>query len=385
MKLFKNVFISSLLIFCLLSVPTEGIADSNVELIGVKGDYVEFHGTINKVNKKENGFSILVETDEEGFYDEKYVKREFLIFDDTTLVSEKTMDFVHKDVLKKGMNVTVYCDKNINIAADYSDILWSSVVVIEDSKGVANAKLLKLSEDRGEVSSVEDLINQKLILDDFSESIKNLRISNKTLDGMTTIILSNETIIVDTEGNILDVKDINDEYAVFFYNTVIFSESAIERPQITPKKAIVLLKNDVEIKDKYKLIDKLKVTDRVIINGKKVKLNKPIYRTKNGVVMVPIRQIAEKIDYDLVWIGKTEAKNMAMEVMNFDHYLGLDIGSDDCYYDLVWNVKLVTVPELKNSCTYVSLDVLELMEVKLGLTKDGVLKIDYTHPRRITN
>lgn len=379
-KLFQRLFILSLLLFYILSNPTMAAADSDIDLVGVDvyQEYIKFHGTIMNINKGQNTFSIMVETDKEGFFNEEYnyAKREFFFFEDTMLISEKTMDFALKDDFKKGMKVSIYCDKDINSAASYSDKLWSNVVIMEDSKGTIKTRLLKPLNEENVVIDTKGLlpinIKKIILLNDLKGKKTVLR------ENTADITLSDETIIVDGKGSELDAKDVKNaqyKFAIYFYDPNNAEQWSAETLQLNPKKVVVSLE-DKEIKDKYKLVDQLKSMNKLIINGKEVKLSNPMYRTKNEVVMVPLRQVAEAMGYRVSWIGKTVTGRTVIEVSNPKHYLSLNIGIDVCYCDFVWHVKLANAPELKNSNTYISLDVLELMDAKITLTKDGVLKID---------
>ena len=68
---------------------------------------------------------------------------------------------------------------------------------------------------------------------------------------------------------------------IFSYINILESYPA----QVNPKKIIVLRHNEPEVMDK------------VIINNEKIKLQNNLYKTEENVLMVPLRQIAEKLGY----------------------------------------------------------------------------------------
>ncbi|MBZ2175147.1 copper amine oxidase N-terminal domain-containing protein [Schnuerera sp. xch1] len=327
MKLLRKVIALSLMV-CLLLAPlmsnaevSDKVVKETEELQKLQREYTSFNGTISEVNSEGESLSILVENDNEEPYD----KMMFFISHDATLVSDETMNLVSKDTLKKGMDVTLYYHKSTPILESYPARLGCDVLVVRESEEPTNVEVYRFDED---LLSTDNIL--KISPDD-------------------------KTVIVDTEGNSLDIEDIKNRNAIVFYNIATLSLPA----QTVPKKIIVLDE------------DELKTMDKVIINGAEIDLDNSIYKIEDEVVMVPLRQIAETLGYKVLW----NEEERSVELTKGAHWFLVKIGEDDYNYARK-KVQLGTAPELTDSKTFVPLDFVELIGAEIGLTIDGVLEID---------
>lgn len=299
---------------------SEEIIDEGKVEEGLKKEYIDFHGTISELDFNEGTISILVENDNE----EPYNKSMFYLDDDVIFVNDETKDFVDMDSIEEGMDVTLYSHKSTPILESYPPQQGADVLVVRENEEPTNAEVFKFDEDL------------------------------LSTDKVLKIHPDDETIIVDTKGNSLDVEDVKNRDAIVFYSIATLSLPA----QTTPEKIIVLDEK------------KLEEMDKVIINDEEISLGKSMYKTEDGVVMVPLRQITEALGYEVIWNGE----DRSVELTKGPHWFLIKIGEDD-YNFARMKVQLGTIPELTESKTYVPLDFIELMGAKLGYTIDGVLKV----------
>lgn len=312
---------------CLLLVPAmtnaqnDEAIDKQGEVQELSYEYIPFYGVITEVNSNDGLTSILIE----NFNEEPYDKMVFYISDDVVLVSDKTKDLADKNTLTEGIEVVVYYHKDTPILESYPARAGCNVVVIKKNEEPTNVEVFRFDEN-------------------LLSSDRILRISP-----------DENTAIVDTKGNSLTVEDIKNRDAIVFYSIATLSIPA----QTVPEKVILLNGN------------KLKSMDKIIINDEEITLNKPMYINENGVIMVPLRQMAEALGYKVIW----NEENRSVEVVKGANWFLVKIGKDD--YNLAKSiVKLGTAPELIDWTTYVPLDFVELIGANIGFTIDGVLQIN---------
>ncbi len=290
-------------------------------------DYIKYDGKITEVNDNEKYLSILVKDNE----NEPYNGMLFHINEDVILLNDKTKDFVTKDTLKKGMNVSTYYHKDTVMAMSMPPQLGPDVIVVRESKEPTSIYVSGF--------------NKELL----------------SSDGTLRIAPSENTVIVDKNGNKIDKKDIENKELIVFYSMVMESYPA----QTTPEKIIVMEKEE-EVKEKPEIT----VLDKIIINEKEVTLNKPLYKNEEGVMMLPLRQIAEALGYEVKWNNETRTA----ELTKGPQWTAVTIGKDN-YNFAKMLIKLGTAPETKNSSTYVPFSFLEeVLRVGVEITEEGMIK-----------
>lgn len=294
-------------------------------------NYIEFNGKITEINSKGEFFSILAENDLENALD----KLVAYISEDTVLLNDDTMDFVTIDNLKEGMEVSIFYHKETPMLMSYPPQLTPNVVVVRNKES-----------------------KNGILVDKFDEDLLN---GDKSL----RLLLSDKTEIVDIEGNKVDKEHITNKNLVIFYDMVLESYPA----QIPPKRVIVL--KDEEVEENNAVIETL---DKIAIDGEKITLDHPIYTNEEKVFMVPLRQIAEKLDYKVEWDQETQSA----ELTKGPHWTRVTIGKDNYNFARMM-VELGTAPELTDSKTYVPLSFLEeILKVNIEITEDGILNINQT-------
>ena len=208
--------------------------------------YIKFEGTIKEVSIKDKSYSILVENDSK----DNLNKLVSFITEDVVLIEDDTMEFIQKEDLKKDMVVLVYYHKETPILMSYPPQLTPDAIVVR-TKSFTN--------------TVADKFDHDLI----------------SSDGSLRVNIHEDTEVISKKNNEVDKDKIGGKDLIFSYINILESYPA----QVNPKKIIVLRHNEPEVMDK------------VIINNEKIKLQNNLYKTEENVLMVPLRQIAEKLGY----------------------------------------------------------------------------------------
>ncbi len=323
MKL-KKIIALSLAAFLAISpmvVKAEDVRE--VEIVPIKeSNYINFNGKITEINSTEKSFSILAENDLENALD----KLVAYISDDVVLLDGETMNFIDKESLKEGTEVSLYYSKDTPMLMSYPPQLTPNVIVVRNRKEPVNIKV--------------DTFNKDLVSED-----NTLRLN-----------IDKEVEIIDLDGNKLEKEELTNKDLVVFYNIVAESFPA----QTTPEKVIVIKNNEPT------------VLNKIIINGEEIELENLLYKNEESAVMVPLRQIVEELGYKVSWDQET----FSAELIRDAQWTRVTIGKDN-YNFAKMLIKLGTAPELKDSRTYVPISFLqEVLIANVEVTMDGVLKIN---------
>lgn len=323
---------------CMTLSPLAVKADNNLEkkeIIPISApievqqpEYINFEGKITEINKDGTLFSIRVMSDETDLYNGMV----FHINEGVILLNDETKELILKDTLKKGDTISGYYGKNTPMMLSMPPQLSPDVIVVKESKGFSAIKVDKFNKD---------LLSS---------------------DGSLRINQSDNTIIVDKDGNKLEKEDILDRDLIIFYSIVLESYPA----QTTPEKIIVMDKEEVVVEDL-----EIKILDKMIIEEKEITLNKSLYQNEQGVMMIPLRQIAEILGYEVKWNNEERS----VELIKGPHWTLVTIGQDN-YSFAKMLIKLGTAPEIKDSTTYVPYDFLtEVLRVNVEITENGMIEI----------
>lgn len=280
-------------------------------------NYIEFKGKITNINSNDKSFSILVENDMN-----KLIAH---IVDDVILLDDSTLDFIDKEDLKEGMEVSMFYSKDTIMLMSYPGQLKPDSIVVRSSKDFIDIKVDKFDKD---------LVSE---------------------DNMLKLNINEGVEVVDREGNKLSKEDILNKDLLVFFTASTKSIPA----QTTPEKIIVIKNNEPT------------VFNKVIINDEEIKLEDHMYKNKDGIVMIPLREIAEKLGYKLVW----DKDNLSTELTKEAQWTKVIIGEDN-YNFAKMMVELGAAPELKEAKTYVPINFLEkVLMAHMENTVDGTLKI----------
>lgn len=153
-------------------------------------------------------------------------------------------------------------------------------------------------------------------------------------DKMLKLNLSDETEIINTDGSKYE-GEIAGQKLIVFYTFMTKSIPA----QTTPTKIIVLTDNNLDF-DVYQ-----DVTGFSIVVSGETTSAPTAYNNEDGVVMVPVRAIAEGLGYEVSWNNENQSVMIGGNI-------SLTIGEDN--YNINGNiVKLGAKPSLTHSSTYV--------------------------------
>ncbi len=282
-------------------------------------NYIEFNGKISRLDSKEDLLSILAENDlEEGM--DKLVAH---ISDDVLLLDEESMDFISKEDLEEGMEVSIYYDKDTIMLMSYPAQLGPDLVIVRSDDLDVNIKIDKFDED--------------LTSDDNSLKLN----------------IDEDTELINLQGEKIEKEDLANKDLIVFYTNSTRSIPA----QTTPQKVIAFRNHDVN------------VLHYLNLNGSRLNLDNLMYKTEDNDLMVPLRQIAEVLDFNVSW--DQESKSVKLDKDGYSS--SLRIGSNEyLYYDMILELR---APELTDK-TYVPLKfVKDILLADIEVTMNGVLEI----------
>lgn len=312
----------------------------NAEVIkeeAVQNEYINFEGKIEEVTKKENGVSILVKANDEDEYG-----MIFHLSEDVLLMSDKTMDFVEIDTLEEGMDIVAFYDKDTIMALSLPGQLTPDVLVVKENEEPVSVHVDKFNK---ELTSSDNKL--KLNLDD-------------------------KVVIVDEDGKVVEDRNLEDKDLVVFYTISTKSIPA----QTTPEKVIILAEDElVEVpvekpEEDVEEASEVKILEKMIINEKEVVLNHSAYK-KGEVVMIPLRELAETLGYEVKWNNEIQSA----ELTKGAQWTSVKIGEDN-YNFAKMLVKLGTAPEVKDERTFVPFTFLEeVLKVNVDIDQNGMAHI----------
>ena len=226
---------------------------------------------------------------------EQNVLTYFIVSNDTYMISEEKLEI--------GKKATAYYLTNRPVILIYPPQYEAAVMEVNPSANVA----VKV-----------DHFNEALVSDD---NFLRLNISNTT-----EIFLTNGRKYT---------GEIRNKNLIVFYAIATFSIPALT----TPLKIIVLNPELNATLDVSKM--------DIIVNNQKI--NAPAaYVNSSGVVMVPLRAIAQALGFDVKWDNGTKTVNLG-------NTISLKIGINYYTYARMAPIELSAAPELVNGITYVPL------------------------------
>ena len=273
-------------------------------------EYIRFEGVVDGIEEDEDSFRILVKRDTEEGLDALYA----YIHEDMLLLSEKNMDEASREDIEVGMEVSVIYHKSTVMALSYPPLLGPDVVILHD--GAEHSTYVEYFD--------EDLLSA---------------------DGSLVLNISDETEIVDFEGNALAKEDLYEKDLVIFYSIVMTSHPG----QTTPHKVIVMPERETETPEAS------------------IVLNEEVITTDEGVIMIPLRLVAEALGFEVTWNGEEKS----VEVLKGPNWSTLTIGRN-VYNFAKMLVKLETAPVIVDGSTYVPLSFAEqVLQANVEIYENG--------------
>jgi copper amine oxidase-like protein len=294
--------------------------------------YIEYKGKITDIEKDEEkeNMSILVEGEDKKAQ-EKIV---FHITEDMTMLNAKTKEFIEREDLEEGDEITVFFKENTPMTMSIPPQATPNAIIVNDSEEIGSVKV--------------SYFNNELV----------------DKDNELKLNISDDTIIVDIDGDKVDGKHLKDNDLMVFYTITTRSIPA----QTTPEKVVVLA--DIETDDSDDVDEMITALDKVMLNDKTIDLEHEIYKTEDGVYMIALRPISEALGYKVTWNNEERSA----ELTKGAQWTKVTIGEDN-YNFAKMIVKLGNAPEIKDSKTYVPVDfVEEVLKLEVDVN-EGVLQI----------
>ena len=207
----------------------------------VQENFLKLTGTLSSLEKNENGLLYGVNEQQDNVFN--------IVVGEETVVVDNTGKRVE---LKEGMNFTAYVDGNKPMILIYPP-QYSPDLVIVQTEEIGFAEVAQFDENFA------------------NESLK--------------LNISDETVIENLSGTAVEAKDIVGVDVAVFYKFTTFSIPA----QTTPSKIIVLSYDEEELSEEIVQLQTIIKND---------------FYEVNGVTMVPLRLIAEKLGWTVTSTGK---------------------------------------------------------------------------------
>lgn len=308
------------LALCMILAPVIAKAEGEVVVpisAPIETEYIQFAGKIEEVQTVGDHFSILVNTGKEDGFNELRA----YVSEDVIILNDKDMSFAKMDDLKIGTAVSLYYHKHTPMFTSLPPILTPNVIVINNSDKENFISVMVSKFDKDLLNAEKDLV----------------------------IHVSDETVIVDKDGNKVAKEDLEDKDLIIFYDIVLESYPA----QTHPKKIVVMPEEE-------------KLANEFL-------LKKEFIKTIDGVTMIPLRLVGESLGYAVSW--KQETKTA--ELLRGPQWTAVTIGKDS-YSFAKMIVKLGTAPILINSSTYVPLNYVEqVLIAEVEAMDNGDINIKY--------
>lgn len=205
-------------------------------------------------------------------------------------------------------------------------------------------------------------------------------------DGELVINISNETLVVFEDGESarerLEGEQTLAELLEGRMLTVTYSFATLSLPaQTHPEKIVIMNENVVPLPEE--LINVL--NGEIVVGGEIIDAPAPYYN--EGVIMVPLRAIAEKMGFEVVWEEETESVRLG-------NAISLQIGKDYYTVGRMTPIELGAVPVLNDARTFVPLTFFKevvtgydayAFEGQVVIEKPSAQDVEATEPMEIEN
>ncbi len=303
---------------------------ANAEEVKEKEFNVEAY-KVMEINK-ENKSLLLKKVKEDNKTEEDYLLGDLVVHvsEDLLVLDSKSKEIVKGDTIKKDDLIDVVIRKNTPMAMSLPPQLTPAAIVIKSDNSFVKA----------------DKFNSEFI--SYGNDLK--------------LNIAEGTKIVNFEGKDIKKEDIVDKDIIVLYGPTTFSIPA----QTVGEIKIIALK---ELQEEVAKVE-IESYDKVMINGKEVKLKNNIVN-RDGVYMIPLRQVMEELKYEVKWNNK----DRSVELINGPLWHLIKIG-DNKYNFAKMIVELEEAPILMDAHTYIPFNVFEegfKMETSIV---DGVITIN---------
>lgn len=317
----------------MLPISAEVINEKPEELVA---EYDEYTGKIVEITEKEELISILVKDSEEEFNGEVLHLNK-----DVIILNSKTKENMKMEDLKEGMKVTRFAHKNTPVLLSMPGQLTPQVIIVnEEDTGSVNVSKFNV-----------DLVNAENTL---------------------KLLVEEETIIVNEAGEKVEKGDLVNRDLIVFYSVAtksIPAQAPVQKIILMDQEEELIEETEEEVEESEKLKE-ISVLDKIVIDEKEISLDKELYN-KDGMTMIPLRQISEALGYEVAWNNETRTA----ELTKGAQWTSVTIGEDN-YNFAKMIVKLGIAPEIKEGSTFVPFTFLEeVLKVNLEIMESGMINI----------
>ncbi|MFD1927792.1 stalk domain-containing protein [Sporosarcina siberiensis] len=258
-------------------------------------NYMKFTGVIQEIETSEKGNMVTVVNEDD-------LIMVLSITDDALLLNSDTTEQMKKDEFKKGSIVEAYYDKIKPMILIYPAQVTPEIVVLKGDI-VGEVKIAKF--------------------DDVFLS----------LDNELKLNIGEDTILLNQKGETIEEADLHNKELAVFYSATTRSIP----PQTSPSKIIAL---------DY-------VTEEMVLAQEIIEAD---HYVKNGVKMIPLRKVAEKLGYHVEAQARVSGALITKENRSFM------INRGKVVYGFNKSIgKFEIAPELKDKKTYVPIAFLDLL------------------------
>ena len=278
-------------------------------------EFISFEGIVKEITEDGENLRVLVTKED---------KEESLLLnigERVLVVGVEEQNILSKDDVKLNAKVSAVYHKNTPMGLSYPGFLTPDVLVIKSDK-----------EDNPGTVFVE-YFDKDLI----------------SADNELKLNVSDETTIMDKNGNALTKDAIYKRDLVVFYSIIMPSLPA----QTNPLKVIVLpLREDST--DKNEIV-----------------LSNELFQLEDGTKMIPLREVAEALGFQVTWNAKTKS----VEVLKGPNWSTLSIGRNN-YNFAKMLIRLEAAPIIVEAKTYVPASFAEqVLQAQVIYQEDGSIKI----------
>lgn len=291
----------------------------DVEVEEENFEFINFNGIVKDIEEDGGNLRVLLAKEDES------EALTLNIDENVLIVDSKDENIVTMEDIKVNTEVSVKYHKTTPVGFSLPAYLTPDVLVIES----------------GENSVFVEHFNENLI----------------SADNELKLNAFDNTNIFDTNNEVLSLDDISGRDLVVFYNIIMPSIPA----QTNPSTIIVLPLRE-EIKNDENMENEIIV--EIILEDELITL-------EDGTNMIPLREVAETLGFEVTWNGKTRS----VELLRGNNWSTLTLGKN-AYSFAKMHIELESSPILVDSKTYVPASFVEkVLQGELVYEENGRLRI----------
>ncbi len=184
-------------------------------------------------------------------------------------------------------------------------------------------------------------------------------------DGNYRIVIGEETRLMPlATRQIVGLDEIKEGARILVYSDIM----TMSIPAVVPAERVIVLGEEVQGSEDA--AEEAKI-EEIIVNGEKID-GKII--DNNGILMLPVRKICEKLGLDVTWNGERKAIAVGTVQMGAE----FNIGVNSYKKAKMMAQQLSAAPVLDEDTTYVPSDFFAEIAESEVIAEDGAIKINYT-------